>query len=556
MGELVFVGLGLGDRGVSLAGVDAIKAADLAYFERYTSPPSPTLVADLEAAAGKKVLTVGREFVEDGKEILEKASKSKVVLAVQGDPMVATTHSDLRVRAASRGIPTTVIHGATIPAAAASESGLHYYKFGGTITFTLGSASHHQEVYKRIHRNLLEGQHTLLLLEYDVEKKQGAEPAFVFERLLDAEKNFKREVLSERTLAIVLARVGMEDEAVVGGTMGELRDRSFGPPPHCVIIPGRLHFTEEEALAAILKLDKKDIVDNSAGVKRTAQVLVPRYVEKARKALEEARASLKGRHKELDRERGAVSEGLGRIPGERPGRARHAERWVRRRAGRRPLVHGRGEAQLVRQPRLAAGQRLAVLDVLRAVFVANLRDGRARVGAVSRGLGATPASVRSALRDLSAKGLVSVTKGSARLTPAGRRRLKVVMLGGAFEIIHPGHLHALSEARGLGNMLVVVVATDDSVQRNKGRLPVTDQASRVALVSALRQVDLALPGNKGSIFEILVRIRPDVVALGYDQHHDGDEIVREAARRGVTTTTARLGSPIPLVKTSKILLSL
>jgi diphthine synthase len=296
---LVFVGLGLGDRGVSLAGVDAIGASDLTYFERYTSPPSPTLVKDLEAATGKSVSVVGREFVEDGKAILEKAGASRVVLAVQGDPMIATTHNDLRVRAASRGISTRVVHGATIPAAAASESGLHYYKFGGTITFTMESAYHHQDVYQRIHRNLLEGQHTLILLEHDVEKGRGVDPAFVFQRLLDAEKNFKREVLSEGTLAVVLGRVGMKDEAVVGGAMGALRGSSFGPPPHCVIIPGRLHFTEEEALATILKLDKKDIVDNSSKVRRTAQVLVPRYVEKARRALEEARGSLKEKHKEL-----------------------------------------------------------------------------------------------------------------------------------------------------------------------------------------------------------------------------------------------------------------
>lgn len=299
MGELVFVGLGLGDKGVSLEGVEAIMASEVAYFERYTSPPSSTLVEDLERAAGKKVLTVGREFVEDGKEILERATSSRVALAVQGDPMIATTHNDLRVRAASRGIRTSVIHGATIPAAAASETGLHYYKFGGTITFTLESSSHHQDVYRRIHRNLLEGQHTLLLLEYDVERRRGVEPGFVFERLLDAEKNFKREVLSEETLALVLGRVGMKDEEVVGGTIGSLRGRSFGPPPHCVVVPGRLHFTEEEALVAILKLDKKDVVDNSSRVKRTAQVLIPRYVEKAKRALEEARAGLNGKHKEL-----------------------------------------------------------------------------------------------------------------------------------------------------------------------------------------------------------------------------------------------------------------
>lgn len=299
MGELVFVGLGLGDGGISLAGVAAIRASDITYFERYTSPPSSTLLGVLEAATGKKIETLGREVVEDGKVILEAAGRSRVVLAVQGDPMIATTHSDLRVRAARKGITTKVIHGATIPAAAASESGLHYYKFGATITFTMESASHHQDVYQRIQRNLLEGRHTLLLLEYDVENQRGAEPGMVAESLLEAESNFKRGVVSEDTLVLVLGRVGMGDGTLVGGRLGDLRGRKFGHPPHCVIVPGRLHFTEEEALETFAKLAKKEIVDNSAGVKRTAQVLVPRYVEKARKALEEARAALKGKHKDI-----------------------------------------------------------------------------------------------------------------------------------------------------------------------------------------------------------------------------------------------------------------
>lgn len=199
---------------------------------------------------------------------------------------------------------------------------------------------------------------------------------------------------------------------------------------------------------------------------------------------------------------------------------------------------------------------LATLALLREVYALNLRDGRARTGAIGKALGEPASSVRSALRDASAKRLLRVTKGSAVLTPVGRRLLKVVLLGGAFEIIHPGHISAISEARSLGNTLVVVVATDESVERNKGRPPATDQAMRVALVSALRLVDLAIPGNKGSIYDILVKIRPDVVALGYDQRHSGEEIAREASKRGVAISTARLGSPIPDVKTSKILMSL
>jgi FAD synthetase len=196
------------------------------------------------------------------------------------------------------------------------------------------------------------------------------------------------------------------------------------------------------------------------------------------------------------------------------------------------------------------------LELLKAVYIEQVVRGRATPASIGKRLGAGQASIRSALGDATAKGLVKTKAGSTQLTPSGRRRLKVVMLGGAFEVIHPGHVHALSEAKGLGNTLVVVVATDESVERNKGRPPVTNQASRVELVASLKRVDLALPGNKGSIYDILARIRPDVVALGYDQRHNGGEIVLEAAKRGVKISTARLGSPVPGVKTSKILLSL
>jgi cytidyltransferase-like protein len=200
-----------------------------------------------------------------------------------------------------------------------------------------------------------------------------------------------------------------------------------------------------------------------------------------------------------------------------------------------------------------AGASIDTLDLLREVYLEEFQ-GNPTVEKISRRLAKSRASVRSALRNLAKRGLVS--KGRIRLTIQGRRRLKVVMIGGAFEIIHPGHVYALSEARKLGNTLVVVVATDESVQRNKGRAPATGQESRVMLVSSLRQVDLAIPGNKGSIFDILVKIRPDIVALGYDQRHNPEEIVQEAARRGLSLSTARLDSPFPDVKTSKILLSM
>lgn len=195
-------------------------------------------------------------------------------------------------------------------------------------------------------------------------------------------------------------------------------------------------------------------------------------------------------------------------------------------------------------------------SLLRTVYATRLREGSATVDALSVSLGEEPAEVDRWVVEASGAGLVEVDGGEVRLTPRGRRELTVVMIGGKFEIIHPGHVHTMSEARRLGDTLVVVVAADSTVAKNKGRDPVTSQEWRVRLVSAMRDVDAALPGGKGSIYETLEKVRPDIVALGYDQVHDPAEVEREARRRGMEVKVVRLDTPIPGIKTSKIFGSL
>ena len=95
--------------------------------------------------------------------------------------------------------------------------------------------------------------------------------------------------------------------------------------------------------------------------------------------------------------------------------------------------------------------------------------------------------------------------------------------------------------------------TDRTVGKNKGREPITDEATRVDLVSAIRHVDLAILGNQGGIYDTLEKVRPDIVALGYDQHHNAEEIEREGRRRGIDLQTRRLSTRRPDLKTTKIL---
>ncbi len=114
-----------------------------------------------------------------------------------------------------------------------------------------------------------------------------------------------------------------------------------------------------------------------------------------------------------------------------------------------------------------------------------------------------------------------------------------VMASGVFDILHPGHLRYLQEAKDLGDELVVVVATDATVRRRKHE-PITPENMRLELISALRMVDNAYLGNDGDMFGVVERIRPDIIALGYDQDFEEGKIEKAMAERGLSVKVVRL----------------
>ncbi|MBI5000582.1 MAG: FAD synthase [Euryarchaeota archaeon] len=114
-----------------------------------------------------------------------------------------------------------------------------------------------------------------------------------------------------------------------------------------------------------------------------------------------------------------------------------------------------------------------------------------------------------------------------------------VMASGVFDILHLGHLHYLEEARKLGSELVVVVATDSTVRKRKHE-PITPQEMRLEMVSALKIVDRAVLGKEGDMFAVVEELRPDIIALGYDQELDEAWINAECAKRGLEIKVVRL----------------
>ena len=138
------------------------------------------------------------------------------------------------------------------------------------------------------------------------------------------------------------------------------------------------------------------------------------------------------------------------------------------------------------------------------------------------------------------------------LTELGRTSLNVVLAGGVFDIIHPGHIHTLNAAKDLGDVLVVVIATDKTAEKMKKRLPLHTQDQRKTLVDALLMVDLSVIGHEDDIFKTVELIRPQIIALGYDQMHQEKSITEGCKKINLNITVARLQSPIPEISSSII----
>lgn len=118
-----------------------------------------------------------------------------------------------------------------------------------------------------------------------------------------------------------------------------------------------------------------------------------------------------------------------------------------------------------------------------------------------------------------------------------------VVAQGTFDIIHPGHVHYLSDAAAMGDELHVIIARRENVTHKEP--PVLPNRQRRDVVNALEVVDEAHIGHETDIFVPIEEIDPDVIALGYDQHHDVEAIESELDRRGIDSTVRRASGREP-----------
>lgn len=250
---LYLIGLGLGDeKDISLKGLDAIKTCARVYLENYTSFLGAKKQA-LEALYEKEVMLADREFVEGAEQLLKEAQEGSVALLVIGDPLCATTHWDILERAREKGIKTQVIHNASIMSAIGS-TGLQVYKFGKTTSIPFPKEKFApQTFYNIVKENKSIGAHTLVLLDLDPKENKFLSVNEGLELLRFIERERKEKVVEPTDWCVGIARLGHSDQKIVAGTVLEVSDVDFGSPPHAIVLPGNLHFVEEDALKEFQK---------------------------------------------------------------------------------------------------------------------------------------------------------------------------------------------------------------------------------------------------------------------------------------------------------------
>ncbi len=253
MKELVFVGLGLNDeKGITVKGLEEARTADSVFIETYTSLMPQFSLPHLEAMCGRKIEALTRQALEEenGKVVIDAAKKGKAVFLVPGDPFIATTHITLRMDAQRQGIKTRIVHGISIMSAIVSLSGLHNYKFGKTVTVPFPD-NFSETPYKVIAQNKKLGLHTLCLLDLKAPENIYLTIGKALTMLRSVEEIRKLDVLTDKTVAVGVARAGSDNPILKADFLKNLIDFDFGDPPFSLIFPGELHFMEIDALIAL-----------------------------------------------------------------------------------------------------------------------------------------------------------------------------------------------------------------------------------------------------------------------------------------------------------------
>lgn len=245
---LVGSGLWRGDD-ISVRGVNVCKECSKVYLDRYTRAFENEELEKLENIIGKKIIKLERKELEETLSFLKESERENVCLIVPGDPLIATTHVTIIEECKKRKIEFEIIHGSSIFTALPGECGLMTYKMGGSCTIPMREKRIvPYSIYDKIWENKERGYHTLVFLDTTPEKEMEISEAM--EIMQDIEKERNKKIFDDESKIVVGSCMGSSKQKLVYGEIGKLKGMEF-EKPCTLIIPGKLHFSEEEFLEKV-----------------------------------------------------------------------------------------------------------------------------------------------------------------------------------------------------------------------------------------------------------------------------------------------------------------
>ncbi len=245
---LIGSGLWRGDD-ISYRGVEICKKCSKVYLDRYTRAFEQKELEKLEEIIEKKIIKVERKELEETLNFLNESKKEDVCLIVPGDPLIATTHSTIIEECKKRQIGYEIVHGSSIFTALPGECGLMTYKMGGSCTIPMREKRiMPYSVYDKILKNKEMGYHTLVFLDTTPEKEMEISEAM--EIMQDIEKERKMKLFEDENKIIVGSCIGSLKQTLHYEKIKNIKKINY-EKPCTLIVPGKLHFSEEEFLEKV-----------------------------------------------------------------------------------------------------------------------------------------------------------------------------------------------------------------------------------------------------------------------------------------------------------------
>ncbi len=248
---LFLVGTGISEDGMTMDGINACKISKDVFIDAYTSSISESKIKNIELLINKKIKKLSRQDLEEHIESLI-SKEHDITILVGGDPLIATTHKIIFLKASKFNVSIKVIHSSSIISAIMGECGLDFYRFGQIVTIARFS-EHYKPIsfYDTIKKNMENNLHTILLLDYDQKEASSIPINEAIGYMEHAESIHKLGIIKDSTKIIIIEQLAQDDEYKAFLSIKDAHALNKVKGMRTIVFPAKITEIEQEMVKAI-----------------------------------------------------------------------------------------------------------------------------------------------------------------------------------------------------------------------------------------------------------------------------------------------------------------